>query len=82
MTVTGGLFGRGASRWIEASEVAKIETVSNSSNDRLMYYDLIIVCRGGKRVTAGKRLPGNRLAVAVLQQIERAMGEQQAPLGT
>jgi hypothetical protein len=74
LTVAGGLFGRGSPQWIEASEVAKIETVSHLKSEKLMYYDLVIVCRGGERLTAGKRLPGHRLAVSVVRQIEQAMG--------
>jgi hypothetical protein len=81
LTVTGGLFGRGLPRWIETADVAKIETVSRMQSDTGMYYDLIIVCGDGKRVTAGKRLPGHRLAIAVIRQIQQAMGKQGTPVG-
>jgi hypothetical protein len=82
LTVTGGLFGCGSSRWIVASEVVKIETVSNMKSDKLMYFDLIVICRGGKRITAGKWLPGKRLATAVIHQIEQAMGKQETLVGS
>ncbi len=81
LTVTGGLFGRGSPRWIQAADVAKIETASRMQSDKLMYYDLVIVCRDGKRVTAGKRLPGHRLAISVVQQLEQAMGKQETAVG-
>ena len=47
VTVTGGLFGWGSSRWIAATEVERIDTESNMKSYKLMYYDLIIVCRDG-----------------------------------
>ncbi len=81
LTVTGGLFGHGSPRWIETADVAKIETVSHVQSGKLMYYDLVIVCRDGKRVTAGKRLPGHRLAIFVTRQVERAMGKQENLVG-
>ena len=42
-----------------------------------MYFDLVILCRDGTRITAGKRVPGQRLATAVVQQIEQALGRQE-----
>ena len=76
LTVCGGLFGRGASRHIAAADVTRIDTVSNMKTDSLMYYDLVIDCRDGSKVTAGKRVPGQRLANSVIRQIEQAMGRE------
>ncbi|MGA2032557.1 MAG: hypothetical protein ABSG68_09890 [Thermoguttaceae bacterium] len=42
----------------------------------------IIVCGDGKRVTAGKRVPGHHLAVCVAGQIEQALGKQPEPVGS
>jgi hypothetical protein len=81
LTVTGGLFGLGSSRWIDAAEVVKIKTTSHFSSENLMYFDFVVVCRDGRQVTAGKRLPGRRLTDSVIRQIEQAMGKQQAPVG-
>jgi hypothetical protein len=81
LTVAGGLFGRGPSRWIETTDVAQITTVSNMQSDKQAYYDLVMVCRDGKRVTLAKRLPGHRLAVSIMRQIDRAMGKQETPVG-
>jgi hypothetical protein len=81
LTITGGLFGRGPSQWIEASDVAKIQTVSHMGNDKLEFYDLVVVCSNGKRVTAGKRVPGKRLATSISRQIEQAMGKLETPVG-
>ncbi len=75
MTVGGGLFGGFSSRWIEAADIVGIETVSNMKSDKIIYYDIVIVCRGGKRVTAGKWLPGKRLTMAVIRQIEQSLGK-------
>jgi hypothetical protein len=74
LAFTGGLFGRGASRWIDASAVVEIKTTSHFSSDNLTYYDLVVVCRDGQKVTIGKRLPGRRLADSVIRQIEQAHG--------
>ena len=76
LTVCGGLFGRGASRQIAAPDVKQIETVSNMKSESLLYYDLVIVCRDGSKVTAGKRIPGQRLANSLIRQIEQAMGKE------
>ncbi|MGD0897698.1 MAG: DUF3592 domain-containing protein [Thermoguttaceae bacterium] len=80
LTVTGGLFGCGSPQWIAVADIARIEMVSNASTDKLMYFDLIVVCRGGKRVTACKWLPGHRLAVSIARQIEQALGKQDIPI--
>lgn len=82
LTVTGGLFGRGSPRWIQATDVIDIKLVSNMSSDKLMYFDLVIVCGGAKRVTAGKWLPGRRLATSVMRQIEQAMGRVESGAGS
>jgi len=36
----------------------------------------VVTCRNGKKLTAGKRVAGHRLAMAVIGQIEHAMGRQ------
>ena len=74
LTVTGGLFGRGTSRLLVPAEVAKIQAVSGSQAMSGWLYDVVIICRDGRRVKVGKRLPDKRLATAVIQQIEQAIG--------
>ena len=81
LTVVGGLFGWSRRRWIETADVVQIATVSRVQSDKEMYYNLVIVCRDGKRVTAAKRLPGHRLAVPLVRQIDQAMGRQETPGG-
>jgi hypothetical protein len=76
LTVRGGLFGLGRARWVEASEVAAIEAAKGMQSGGNVYYNVILVCKDGRRITIGKRLLGNRLATAVIRQIEEAMGRQ------
>jgi hypothetical protein len=71
LKVTGGLFGLGPTRWIDASAIEKIEARGALPRG---YYDLVIVCRD-RGFVAGKRLPGIRLATVVLGQIEEALGK-------
>lgn len=79
LSVTGGLFGIGSNRWIEAAEVDKIVPVSRmSSGSGKMYYDIDILCKTEKKVTAGKAVPGKRLAESVIRQIEQAMHQQES----
>jgi hypothetical protein len=77
ITVTGGLFGYGSSRWIDASEVAGINLTSRMGSgegeSRKSCFDIDVLCTGGKRITIGKRVPGKRLAMAVIRQIEEAL---------
>ncbi len=80
LTVTGGWFGLGRQRRIEAADVEKITPVSRMSagggQGKKMYYDIDILRTTGKKVTAGKRLPSKRLADSVIRQIEQALGRQ------
>ena len=79
MTVTGGLFGCGSRQWIEAAEVIRMDTACKMKSEKNKYFNIIVVCRGGKRITAGKWLLGKRLVTAVIHQIEQAMGKPSAP---
>lgn len=82
LVVTGGWFGLGRQRRIEASDIEKIVPFSRmgagEGEGKKMYYDIDIVCTTGKKVTAGKRVPGKRLAESVIRQIEheQALGKQ------
>jgi hypothetical protein len=73
MTVTGGLFGVGSARRVEAANIAKFEAVRGMQSGEHVFYNLVITCRDGKRITAGKRLPGHRLAESVIRQIEQSL---------
>ena len=75
LAVTGGLFGFGRRRWVDAAEVVKIKKSSNYQSNDQKYYHLVIVCRDGRKVTAGKHIPGNRLAMSLIRQIENVMGK-------
>ena len=78
LTITGGLFGRGPSRWIAAADILKIKPVSHFRTGdgpcEVLYYDLVVTCAQGTQVTACKRLRGKPLASAVIHQIQQAMG--------
>ena len=50
--------------------------MSSAGTGENVYYDIDIVCTTGKKVTAGKRVLGKRLAESVIRQIEQAMGKQ------
>ena len=78
IAVTGGLFGRGAIRWIDAADIQKIDCKRSlwavvGIGRVEFYYNLVIVRHNGKRVTIGKRIPSQTLATAISQQIEQAM---------
>jgi hypothetical protein len=75
LTITGGLFGLGRAQRIEAANITQIAPNSRMSSGESVYYDIEVVCQGGKKVTAGKRILGKRLAEAVIRQIEQAMGK-------
>jgi hypothetical protein len=74
LTVSGGLFGLGATKRIEASEVEKIDMAIGLQSNTSVYYRLVVRRHGGKPVTAAKYLSGKRLATSLTQQIEEAMG--------
>ena len=84
LTVTGGLFGCGPSQWIAAADVLRIQPISNfqtgEGSSAVLYYNLVITCAHGPRVTACKRLRGKPLASAVIQQIQQAMGKPPSPV--
>ena len=73
LAITGGLLGLGSKRWIAADAIQQIDTRQNMSSNQKVWYDLVVVCSDGKRVTAGKRLLGKRLANAIVRQIEDAV---------
>ena len=79
LTVTGGLFGRGPSRWIAAADVLKIQPISHfqtgEGSSAVVYYDIVVTCAQGTQVTACKRLRGSSVASAVIDQIQQAMGK-------
>ena len=81
LTIVGGLFGRGRQQWVAAADIRKIVPTSHASSGQgpgqKVYYDIEIVCAAGKRVTAGKRILGERLAASVIRQIEQALGRRQ-----
>lgn len=74
ISVRGGLCGGFSRRWIEFDDIIDIETASHMKSEKVIYYDIVVVCRGGKRITAGKWIPGKRRTAAVIRQIERALG--------
>jgi hypothetical protein len=71
LTVTGGLFGRGRPRQIEASSIDRIETVGGMTSGNMVYYNIVVVSRG-KKISLGKRVQGKWLAEAICRQIEEA----------
>ena len=74
LTVTGGLFGLGKARWVDASDIAKIEPDQGSiQTGGTVYYNIIITCRTGKNIKAAKRLAPHHLAKAIADQITQAM---------
>jgi hypothetical protein len=80
LTVRGGWLVLGRERRIDLADVEKIDLKSRMSMSNptgvKVYYDIDVVCRTGKKVTAGKRVPGKRLADSVVRQIEQAMGKK------
>ena len=80
LTITGGLFGLGAPRRIELADVTRIDAVNRMQAGQTVYYHIVVTCRDGKKVTAGKRVAGHRLTDAVIGQIEQAMGGERSRL--
>jgi hypothetical protein len=76
LAVVSGPFGLGHRRWFCASEIDRIEPEFPS---HALYSGLVLVCRGGTRLTIAKRIPSQRLALAVIRQIEKAMGRPPFP---
>jgi hypothetical protein len=76
LRVAGGLFGGRVEHWIDRADIVKIDVTSNMKSEKMAYYDVIVVRRGGKKITAAKRLPGRRLTDSVIRQIEQAMGKE------
>jgi Protein of unknown function (DUF3592) len=73
LSITGGLLGLGKTQWVDASDVAKIESAEAMQSGQTAYYNIVLTCDAGKRITIGKRLPSHRLATAVIGQIEQAL---------
>ena len=73
LSISGGLFGLGPTRRIEAADVQKFETKRSVSSGQNVYYNLVVVPGSGKPITIGKGMPGRRLATVVIRQIEQAM---------
>ena len=76
LRVAGGLFGGCEEHWIDRADIVKIDTTSNLKSDKMAYYDVSIVRRGGKKITVAKRIPGRRLTDSVIRQIEQSMGKE------
>ena len=74
LAVARGWFGLGRTRWIEAAEVEKLEAAGKIRSGSYTWYDLVVECHDGKRITAAKRLPSKRLAMSILGQLQQAMG--------
>ena len=74
LAVTGGLFGIGRRRWVDEEELVEIKKSNNFDSNGQKYYDLIVVCLDDQKITAGKYIPGDRLATSIIRQIEQAMG--------
>jgi len=74
LLITGGLFGRGRPRHVAANEIKKIVPNSRMSSGagegQKVYYDIDVVLKSGKKITAGKRVLGKRLAESVIRQME------------
>jgi hypothetical protein len=68
----------GRPRQFKAADIQKIVPVNRASSGEgsgaKLYYDIDVVCTGGKRVTVGKRVREKHLAEAVIRQIEKALG--------
>jgi hypothetical protein len=79
LTIKGGLFGLGRQQRIDPGDVDKIVLNSRmhagDGQHKKVYYDIDVVCRTGKKITAGKRVPSKRLAESVIRQIEQALGK-------
>jgi hypothetical protein len=76
LSVTGGLLGLGKTRWVDASDVAKIEPAQGMQSGQTAFYNIVVTCGAGKQITIGKRLASHHLATAVIGQIEQAMHKQ------
>jgi hypothetical protein len=79
LTISGGLFGLGRERRIDPGDIEKFVTKNrmsvNGPTRSKVYYDIDIVFKSGKNVTAAKRVPDKRLVDSVIRQIEQAMGK-------
>ena len=71
LAVCGGLFGLACYGCIEAANVKAIETRQGAAFNQTVYLNVVVACDDGKRITLGKRLPGPRLATAVIRQMEQ-----------
>lgn len=71
LAVTSGPFGLGHRHWVSVTEIAGLEAVQFANH---LAYIPVAVCHDGSQVTIAKRLPSQRLANALLQEIEKAMG--------
>lgn len=85
LTIVGGLFGIGREQQIEAADIKEIvlrnRMSSGEGQSKKMYYDLDIVCKSGKKITAGKRVFGKRIAESVIRQIAQALGKDESICG-
>lgn len=70
LRVKGGLFGGRTRRWIDLSDLNEIKLDCNMKSEQQKHYDIVAICSDGRKVILGKRIPGQRLANAVQQQIE------------
>jgi hypothetical protein len=78
LAVRRGLFGLRAACRIAAANVKAIEGRQCGSSSQNDYYNVIVVFGNDKRITLGKRVPGPRLATAIIRQMEQALGRRQA----
>jgi hypothetical protein len=73
LSVRGGWLGIGRTRRIAREGIERLSAKRGMQSGRRVYYSIIAACRGGKSVTLGKRLPSQRQAELVIDEIERTM---------
>jgi len=62
IAVIGGPFGRGATRWIDAADIEKIDYKQSGAQDDFCY-NLMVVRRSGKPVMIGKGIRGRSVVI-------------------
>lgn len=80
--VTSGLFGLGSMKRIPSTEVADVTTKIGMQAGDTPYYDLILITRSGRNVTAGDGIRDKREADYLLAQLREWLGRRVTVPGT
>ncbi|NQU20830.1 MAG: DUF3592 domain-containing protein [Candidatus Nealsonbacteria bacterium] len=73
INVSGGLFGMGRLRRIDAGQLAELRAVRGMQSGKRLYYGVAAITHDAKKITLGKRLPNKQLAELVIEQMRRSM---------